>query len=130
MRASSSRALNGLAQVIVGAHFQSDDAIGLLAARREHDHRKIGAGAQVAAQREAIVAGQHQVEHHQVECAPVQCLPHRAAVGDGSRAQPVLLEVTAKQGPDLGVVIDDQDVVGAIHGVITARGLWAGIPGT
>ena len=118
-----------LGQVVVGAHLQSDDAVGLLAARGEHDDRDVGVGAQVAAQREAVVAGQHQVEHHQVECAPVQRLPHGAAIGDRGRAQAVLLEIAAEQGPDLGVVVDDQDVVGSIHGVITARGPAADTPG-
>ena len=45
-----------LGQVVVGAHLQADDAVGLLAARGEHDHRDLGLRAQVAAQRQAVVA--------------------------------------------------------------------------
>jgi len=63
-------------------------------------------------------AGQHQVEHDQVEPAAVECFPHRAAIGDRGHAQAILVEIPAEQVPDLGVVVDDQDVVGGVHGVI------------
>ena len=49
MRPSSSRGLNGLGRVIVGADFQADDAVDLLAQRGQHDDRHLRIGAQVAA---------------------------------------------------------------------------------
>ena len=56
-----------LGQVVVGAHLQADDAVGLVAARGQHDHRDFRLRAQLAAQRQPVVAGQHHVEHDQVE---------------------------------------------------------------
>ena len=41
-----------------------------------------------------------------------------AAVGDRRGAQAVLLQVLAQQAADLRVVVDDQDVVGRVHGGI------------
>jgi hypothetical protein len=39
----------GLGQVVVGAHFQADDAVDLVGTRGEHDHRQARFHPQVAA---------------------------------------------------------------------------------
>jgi hypothetical protein len=105
----------GLGQVVVGAHLQAHDAVGLVAACGEHHDGQVGPGAQVTTQRQAVVAGQHHVQHHQVEAATVQRLPHGAAVGHGGGALAVLFEIARQQAADLGVVVDDEDVVGSVH---------------
>ena len=69
MRASSSRGLKGLANVVVGAHLQAHDAIHVLALGGEHDD---GAschqlGAQAAADGQAVFARHHQVEHDEID---------------------------------------------------------------
>jgi hypothetical protein len=64
-----------------------------VAARGEHQHRQAGARAQVAAQRQAVLAGQHQVEHHEVDAVRLQRAPHRLAVGHGGDAIARLLKV-------------------------------------
>jgi len=104
-----------LRQVVVGAHLQADDAVDFLGARGEHDDRQARAGAQVAAQREAAVAGQHEVEHHDVGRAAFEHAPHLAPVGRERDAKTVALQVLAEQLADLGVVVDDQDVIGSLH---------------
>ena len=58
-----------LGHVVVGAEFQADDAVGLLAHRGQHDDRHVGLGAQPAGEVQPALAGQHQVEHHQVVVA-------------------------------------------------------------
>ena len=40
----------------------------------------------------------------------------RSTVGHRGDAQAVLHQVLAQQAADLGVVVDDQDVVGRVHG--------------
>ena len=52
-----------LRHVVVGAELEPDDAVGLLAARRQQDHGQVGASADPAAELEAVGAGQHHVEH-------------------------------------------------------------------
>ncbi len=71
-------------QVIVGAHFQTDDAIGLIVARGEHQHRRrlVFADSQFAAQLQAIVAGHHDVEHDQVDGVGIKEAAHLPAIGD------------------------------------------------
>jgi hypothetical protein len=108
MRASSSR----LREVVVGAHFQPDDAIGLLAARGEQDDRHARAGAQVAAQLEAVVPGQHQVEDHQVGPRALQRRAQASPVRYGGYPVALLLEIVAQQRADFRIVVNDEDVVG------------------
>src|SRR5581483_10819548 len=57
--------VEGLGKIIVGAEFQADDAVDILAARREHDHGHFAFAAQLTEYLEAIHAGEHDVEHHQ-----------------------------------------------------------------
>ena len=110
-----------LGQIVVGAHFQADDAIGFLAARGEHDDRNLRAGAHVAAQREPVVARQHHVEHDDVRPRRFERRPHALAVGDRGDAVAVLLQVIAQQAADFEVVVDDQHVILRIHDVCIPR---------
>ena len=75
----------------------------------------MAAGAQVAAEREAVVAGQHQVENDEVDRAVVQRLAHASAVGCGGDAIAVLLQVLGDQLAQVAVVVDDQDVIRPFH---------------
>jgi len=52
----------GFGQVIVGSHFEADDAVVLFAATGEHEHGDLGVGAKSAQNLEAIEAGKHHVE--------------------------------------------------------------------
>jgi hypothetical protein len=72
-------------QVVVGAHFQAEDAVQRLVAGGQHDDRQRRVGAQLAAQGQAVVAGQVEVEHHQLGAGFVQQLPHGSAVGGAQR---------------------------------------------
>jgi hypothetical protein len=60
--------VEGLGQVVVGAHFQADDAVHVLDLGGQHDDgRAVAGGAQAAADGQAVLAGQHQVQHDQVD---------------------------------------------------------------
>jgi len=110
LRVRSSEQLSGrerLGEVVVRAHLEADDAIGLLAARGQHDDRRVRLGAQLAAKRQAVLARQHQVEHDQIDLAARERCPHRLAVGSDTRLETVLAQICPEQGADLGVVIDD-----------------------
>ena len=81
-----------LGEVIVGAHLQADDAIDVLALGGEHDDRhRLAGAAQAAAYRQAVLAGQHQVEHEQVRRIALQLAcrgrVRRAAPAPGSPAR-------------------------------------------
>ena len=102
-----------LGQVIVGAHFQSDDAVHLVALGRQHDDRRPGAlrlvVPEAAADRKAVLAGQHQVEHEEVVALARQLLVHRRRVGHRAGFETLLGEVAHHQFAQALVVIDDED---------------------
>ena len=60
-----------LGHVVVGADRQPDQQVGLLAARRQHQHRDRPVALDAAADLEPVQPGQHQVEHHQVRAHAV-----------------------------------------------------------
>jgi hypothetical protein len=73
--------VEGLAQVVVGAHFQAHDAVHVLALGGQHDDRRaVVGGTQAAADRQAVFAGHHQVEHDQVDRLAQQHAVQRLAV--------------------------------------------------
>jgi transposase-like protein len=76
--------LERLGQVVVGAHLEAEDAVQRLVAGGQHDDRQGRLRAQLAAQGQAVVAGQVQVQHDQVGARFVEHLPHRGAVGGAS----------------------------------------------
>ena len=108
----------GLGQIVVGAHLQPDDTIGLVAAGGEHQHRDVGFGAELATERQTVVARKHQIEHDQVDACGDEGALHGLAVAHRGDAQPVLLQIGAQQITDLAIVVNDQDVVRCVHAVI------------
>ena len=56
-----------LAQIVIGADLQANDAVHVLAFGSQHDDGSAVVGrAQAPADRQAILAGQHQVQYDQV----------------------------------------------------------------
>ena len=107
-----------LRQIIVGAHFEADDAVDLVALGGEHDDRNVRFRTQRAAERQPVLAGQHQIEQDQIDAAVGQDLAHGFAVGGRADAEAILRERTRYQFADLAMVIDDEDVRRARHGGI------------
>jgi len=107
----------GLDDVIVGALAQADEAVGLLAAGGQHDHRDPRSRllVQLPHHLDPVDSRQHQVEHDQVgtvQGGEAQCLgPVGGAVG--LIAGP--LHVAADDVEDRRLVVDDQH--GALGGV-------------
>ena len=59
-----------LGEVVIGAAVEPDDDVGLGVAGGEHQDGRVGVGTRGphgAAQRDAVEAGQHHVEHEQIE---------------------------------------------------------------
>src|ERR1043165_1989329 len=58
--------VEGLGDVVVGAELEAENAIRLLAARRQHDDRRASPLPQEAAELEAALSRQHHVENDQI----------------------------------------------------------------
>lgn len=108
----------GFGDIVVGAHFQPDDAVHLVRAGGQHDdgRRLVSADTQLAAQDEAVVARHHQIEDDQIDCICLEEGPHLPPVGNGGHPQTVLLQVSGHKLADFPIVIDDQDVIDVLHG--------------
>ena len=65
-RLTSSCGAEGLDHVVVGAHLEPRDALGLRLARGQHDERRVAARPQPARDLVAVDLGQHEVEHDEV----------------------------------------------------------------
>ena len=111
-----------LRHIVVGAEFQSDDAIDLVALGGDHDDRDVGFGAQRAAQRQPVFARQHEIEQDEVDARVGQRLAHGFAVAGAADAKAVLDERARHQFAHLSVIVDDQDMRPIVHEIILASG--------
>ena len=98
-----------LGEVVVRPHFQADDAVGLLAHGGQHQDRDVRAFADLAAELEAVLAGEHDVEDDEVDVVPRERHVHLAPVADALDGIAVLLEEMRDEIADLAIVVDDQD---------------------
>ena len=65
---------------------------------------------QLAADRQAVFARQHHVQHHEVDGAAGQGAVHLLAVGGGLDVIAVALQELRHDVADAGIVVDDQDL--------------------
>ncbi|MNF72864.1 hypothetical protein D3C84_548510 [compost metagenome] len=99
--------VEGFGQVIVGAEFEADHPITEFTHGGEHDHRDRVADAQLLAQDQPAVAGQHHVENDQVWRLALDGRPQRRAVGGDLDTVAVLDEEFFQQIEDFKVVVDN-----------------------
>jgi hypothetical protein len=81
MRASSSRGLKGLGEVVVRAELEPQDAVDLVVLGGQHDDRQLRLVAQLPGEPEAVLAGQLHVEDDQVRTVGLEEAVHLLAVG-------------------------------------------------
>ena len=113
-----------LHHVVVRADLEADDPVGFFGERGQQDHRDVGRLAQPAAERQAVLAGHHDVEDDEVDGArlhrPAELLP---AIGLAD-AHAVLGEIAGERIADVGRIVDDENVRRGLHG----DGHYAGSP--
>ena len=102
--------LERLGDVVVGAELEADHLVDHLAARRQHDHRRLDAAlAQLAADVEAAHARQHQVEEQQIEGVARRALEPALAVRRAVDAVALAGQPIGQRQDDAGFVLDQQD---------------------
>ena len=99
----------GLRDVVVGAHLEPGDAIGLLVAGGEHHDRDARAGADPAADVEAVHPGQADVEHDHPHRVAGQLDERLLAGSHPDQAVAGSLEVATHQRADRALVLDEED---------------------
>lgn len=65
------------------------------------------ASVQFATQQQAIIAGDHEIQHDQVDLIAFYKAAHLPTVGDNSDAQAVLFQVIANCLVDIPVIVND-----------------------
>ncbi len=100
-----------LRQVVVGTHLEPDDAVDLFALRGQHDDRDaLARAAYPPADREAVLARQHQVEHDEVRGVALQLPVEIARVRKYGDLEALLGQVARQEVPQAHVVVDDEDL--------------------
>jgi hypothetical protein len=97
-----------LGKVVVGAQFEADDAVGVLAAGGEHEDGEFALLAEAAQDFEAIHAGEHNVKDNQAKVAAESRFETAATVGFALHGVAVALQQLLQQRAKFGVIIDDE----------------------
>src|SRR6266481_551877 len=101
----------GLGDVIVGAHFEADDAVGFVAASREHEDRKTVEGLVLADFAANVQAGhfrKHEIEKKQIGWRFFQGGKAAGAVEGGVDLKPLVGKVVADEFDDVSIVFNYQ----------------------
>ncbi|CAI9009246.1 hypothetical protein EMIT0158MI4_80024 [Burkholderia ambifaria] len=104
-------------QIVVGAELEAEDPVHLARARAGNDDRRVArhrAGA--PADFQPVDAGQHQVEDQRVPVALLEQAQAFRAVRAVHDFVALVAQVQAQHVGDVGVVFDDQDAFGVVHG--------------
>ena len=117
-----------LDEVVVGPGLESLDPVPHLVPRGQHqDAQLVPRRPQPAADLEAIDPGQHDVEDDEVGKVLARLLEALLAGGRLDDAVPLVGQAAADDGPDLRVVVDDQDASRVAHRRIPRQCVIPGI---
>ena len=102
--------LEGLDQVVVCARIQARELVVERVARREHEQRRVAPGlrAQLAADRDAVHAGQHHVGNDDVVGIGYREVQSRDAIGRVVDGEAARLEVLGDHLGDVAMILDQQ----------------------
>ena len=109
-----------LCEIIIRPYFQPDDAIELFAPGRQHDNRHFGARSQPSAERQPILARQHQIEHDEVDAAVLERPVQAAAVGKNRNVQIVGAQIAADKAAYFGVIFHNENMRRRVHRCLSA----------
>ena len=122
-----------LGQIVVGTHLQPHDTVNVLAFGGQHDDGSfVIGGPQPATNGQAVLAGHHQVQHNQIDGIAQQNAVERLAVFGQDDLKTFLRQVTTQQVTNSGVIVNDDDFIGAWgggslshgHPIICNRFIW------
>ena len=112
----------GLGNIVVGAKFEAEDAIGFAAFGGEENHRhgcEACGLADGAAELQTILARDHDVEHEESGTLAFGVGDDAGAVGIDAHGETVVLQVMANEARNIGIVFDYKDA--GFHGLIVAK---------
>ena len=111
--------VEGLGQVVVGAHFQAHDAVDRIALGGKHQDRDgLSPYTQAAADGQTVLARHHQVEDQRIERFARQQAIQLFCVLDAAHGQTVGAEIALQQGAQFRFVVQNDDL--AFHDVLSS----------
>ncbi len=99
----------GLGHVVVGADFEADDTVDFVVTGGEHEDGDSAGAADLAADVEAVHAGEHEVEHQEVGLVGEGEFEAAFAVGGSLDLVALAAEVVGDGAGEAFLVLDDQD---------------------
>src|SRR5579884_236641 len=98
-----------LGQIVVSADLQSYDAVDILAARREHEHRDVRFSSQASQHLQAVKSGQHHIEHHQIHRGLQRGLQSIGARVRRLYVKPLPAQILIEQRAQLCVIVNQEN---------------------
>ena len=99
-----------LRQIVVGAHLEADDAVHRLAAAGQDDDADVRFLAQLAREREPVLARQHKIEDDEIDRILRHDLAHAGAVMCDTDAVALARQILLDDLADLFLVVHNDDV--------------------
>jgi len=112
----------GLGDVVVGAQFEAEDAIGFAAFRCQknyRDRRQAGSLANGATYFQAVFARYHNVENEECGTLALSVGQYVGSGGINANGEAFVFEMMADQAGNVGIVFDDEKTW--FHGIIVAK---------
>ena len=98
-----------LRQIIVGADFQTNNAVNVFSASRQQEYWQSRSRPNPAQHLETIDPGQHYVQHDQQITTAVGALQSALAIVRALDHKPLGLQVFADQSAEFSIIVDDQN---------------------
>ena len=117
----------GLGDVVVGAEFETEDAVGFAAFGGQKNYGnggEAGSLADGAAEFEAVFAGDHDVEHEERGALAFGVGENVGAGGIDAHGEAFVFQMMADEAGNVGIVFDDEEAW--FHGIIVNGKQWRG----
>jgi hypothetical protein len=110
-----------LAEIVVGAELEPDDAIDVVVPGGQHDNWHRAACTQATADRKAVLSGQHDVEDHEVWFHPRKRSVNGNAVLGDLDGEAFAHEKVGEQRADVAVILDEKNGLAGHAGNLDAQ---------
>ena len=104
--------MKGLCEVIIRADLEADDAVEQLVPSGQHDDSDVGCGADLAGERQTVLAWHDHVEQDDVYRPRLQLRAHLRAIRGGADPIALLLEIAGEHLTNPRIVVDNKNLDG------------------
>ena len=108
--------IEGLCHIVVGAEFQSQNAVVMFAESREHDNGQIGRAPETAANTDAAFSREHHVENDEIGLALLKPEIHLLSRAREPKHESVFRQSVTQHPRYLGVILHEQNPDGTLRG--------------